>query len=131
MDDSAIQTGVKRTWRDKLRTNFRIFMVCILLIAAFSIYWFYFNEKSKYARTSVFSYPLEDTYYTNEFDSGLPYQLSEMVIDTTVPKGGTISDPLCGSAKVGVVAKRMNRDFIGIDINPETVNLCKIRLGLD
>ena len=92
---------------------------------------FYFNYKSKYARTSIHSYPIEDTYYTNEFDSGLPYQLSEMVIDTTVPKGGTISDPLCGSAKVGVVAKRMNRDFIGIDINPETVNLCKIRLGLD
>jgi DNA modification methylase len=91
---------------------------------------FYFNEKSKYVKTSVFSYPLEDTYYTNEFDSGLPYQLSEMVIDTTVPKGGIILDPLCGSGKVGVVAKKMNRDFIGIDINLETVEACRIRLGL-
>ncbi len=91
---------------------------------------FYFNQDSKYARTSVFSYPLEDTYYTNEFDSGLPYQLSEMVIDTTVPKGGIILDPLCGSAKVGLVAKRMNRDFIGIDINLETVEAARIRLGL-
>jgi len=91
---------------------------------------FYFNYKSKYARTSIHSYPIEDTYYTNEFDSGLPYQLSEMVIDTTVPKGGTISDPLCGSAKVGVVAKKMGRDFIGIDLNLETVEAARIRLGI-
>lgn len=91
---------------------------------------FYFNEKSKYTRTSVFSYPLEDSYYTNEFDSGLPYQLSEMVIDTTVPPNGVILDPLCGSGKVGVVAKKMNRDFIGIDLNLETVEACRIRLGI-
>ncbi len=91
---------------------------------------FYFNTNSKYSKTSVFSYPLEDTYYTNEFDSGLPYQLSEMVIDTTVPKGGVILDPLCGSAKVGVVAKKMGRDFIGIDLNLETVEAARIRLDI-
>ena len=91
---------------------------------------FYFNTNSKYSKTSVFSYPLEDSYYTNEFDSGLPYQLSEMVIDTTCPPKGTILDPLCGSAKVGVVAKKMGRDFIGIDINLETVETARIRLGI-
>ena len=53
MADSAIQTGAKKTWRDKLRTNFRIFMVCILLVAAFSIYWFYFNEKSNGDRKGI------------------------------------------------------------------------------
>jgi DNA modification methylase len=93
-------------------------------------YAFYFNENSKYARTSVFSYPLEDSYYTNEFDSGLPYQLSEMVIDTTVPKGGIVLDPLAGSCKLGVVAKKMNVDFIGIDIDLQTVEAARIRLGL-
>jgi DNA modification methylase len=91
---------------------------------------FYFNSSSKYAKTSVFSYPLEDTYYTNEFDSGLPEELSKMVIDTTTKEGDTVLDPLCGSAKLGVVAKKMNRNFIGIEIDPETVNMCKIRLGI-
>lgn len=95
-----------------------------------NIFEYYYNEKSKYVRTSVFSYPLEDSYYTNEFDSGLPYQLSEMVIDTTCPPNGVILDPLCGSGKVGVVAKKMNRDFIGIDIDLETVEACRIRLSL-
>ena len=91
---------------------------------------FYFNEKSKFAKTSVFSYPLEDSYYTNEFDSGLPEQLFRMVIDTSCPPKGIVMDPLCGSGKLGVVAKKMERDFIGIDIDPEIVNLCKIRLGI-
>lgn len=91
---------------------------------------FYFNTKSKYCKSSVLSYPLEDSYYTNEFDSGLPYKLAEIIIDTSCPPNGVILDPLCGSAKVGVVAKKMNRDFIGIDINREIVELCKIRLGL-
>lgn len=92
---------------------------------------FYFNQKSKFVKSSVLSYPLEDSYYTKEFDSGLPYKLSEIIIDTTVPPNGIIMDPLCGTAKVGVVAKRMNRSFIGIDISKETVELCKIRLGID
>lgn len=92
---------------------------------------FYFNTSSKYIKSSIFSYPIEDSYYTNEFDSGLPSKLSEIIIDTTVPKNGIILDPLCGTAKIGVVAKRMNRDFIGIDINLETVEAARIRLGIN
>lgn len=91
---------------------------------------FYFNKNSKYARTSIHSYPLEDSYNTNEFDSGLPEQLFRMVIDTSCPPKGIVMDPLCGSGKLGVVAKKMERDFIGIDIDPEIVNLCNIRLGI-
>lgn len=90
---------------------------------------FYFNTNSKYIKSSVFSYPLQDSYYTNEFDSGLPEELTKMVIDTTVPEGGTILDPLAGSGKVGVIAKKMNRDYILIDIDPKNVELMKIRLG--
>ncbi len=91
---------------------------------------FYFNTNSKYIRTSVHSYPIEDTYFTNEFDSGLPEELSRIIIDTSCPPNGTILDPLCGTGKVGVVAKKMNRDFIGIDISLDNVERCRIRLGL-
>lgn len=91
---------------------------------------FYFNTNSKYIKTSIHSYPLEDTYYTNEFDSGLPEQLSRIIIDTTTKEGDILLDPLCGSAKLGIVAKKMNREFIGIDINLETVEAARIRLGI-
>ena len=91
---------------------------------------FYFNTNSKYIKTSIHSYPLEDTYYTNEFDSGLPEHLSRIIIDSSCPPNGVVLDPLAGSGKLGVVAKKMNRDAILIDIDPEMCNLMKIRLGL-
>ncbi len=43
----------KKTWKDKLRKNFRIFMLCLLAIAAFAIYWFYINVKSNGDRKGV------------------------------------------------------------------------------
>jgi DNA modification methylase len=92
---------------------------------------FYINTHSKYIRTSVHSYAIEDSYFSNEFDSGLPEQLTRIIIDTSCPENGTILDPLAGTAKVGVVAKKMNRNFIGIDINKEVVEMCKIRLGIN
>jgi|SRR5687768_3995439 len=91
---------------------------------------FYINTNSKYIRSSIHSYPIEDTYFTNEFDSGLPEQLTRIIIDTSCPENGTILDPLAGTGKVGVVAKKMNRDFIGIDIDYETCERMKTRLGI-
>ncbi len=44
---------VKKNWKDKLRKNFRIFMLCLVAIAAFTIYWFYFNVKSNGDRKGV------------------------------------------------------------------------------
>ncbi len=44
---------VKKSWKDKLRKNFRIFMLCLVAIAAFTIYWFYFNVKSNGDRKGV------------------------------------------------------------------------------
>lgn len=92
---------------------------------------FYFNTNSKYIKTSIFSYPLADSYYSNEFDSGLPEELAKIIIDTTVPPNGIVLDPLSGSGKLGVVAKKMNRDYILIDLDFECCRLMRIRLGLD
>ena len=44
------------------------------------------------------------------------------------PESKVILDPFCGSGTVGVVAQRLGRDFIGIELNPEYIEIAKKRL---
>ena len=44
------------------------------------------------------------------------------------PPGGAIIDPFMGSGTTGVVAKRMGREFIGIEINPEYCKMATDRI---
>lgn len=44
------------------------------------------------------------------------------------PDAKTILDPYCGSGTVGVVCKKMKKDFIGIEISPEYMKIAEQRL---
>jgi len=44
-------------------------------------------------------------------------------------KGGVVLDPFIGAGTTGVVAKRLGRQFIGFEINPEYVKIANRRLG--
>lgn len=44
------------------------------------------------------------------------------------PAGGTVLDPFFGSGTVGVVAMQENRNFIGIELNPEYISIANNRL---
>jgi len=39
-----------------------------------------------------------------------------------------VLDPFLGSGTVGVVAERLGRDWLGIELNPSYVNLAEQRL---
>lgn len=43
---SAAGPTPKKTWKDRLRKNFRMFLVLLVLLAGLLIYWFYFNVYS-------------------------------------------------------------------------------------
>ncbi len=59
---------------------------------------------------------------TSNFKSGhfavFPERLVEPCILAGCPRGGVVLDPFAGSGTTGVVAKRLGRDFVGIEINP-------------
>ena len=57
-----------------------------------------------------------------------PEELLERIILLGSKEGDTILDPFMGSGTTGVVAKRYNRNFIGIEINPEYFNWAKERI---
>ena len=42
----------------------------------------------------------------------------------------TVLDPFCGSGTAGVVARRLGRHFVGLDLSAEYLQLARTRLGL-
>lgn len=49
--------------------------------------------------------------------------------DETEP--GIVLDPFAGAGTTCLVAKRLGRRFIGIDLNPEYVSMAQKRVGVD
>jgi len=58
-----------------------------------------------------------------------PERLLERIILTGSKEGDTILDPFMGSGTTGVVAKRFNRNFIGIEIDKKYFEIAKERIN--
>jgi site-specific DNA-methyltransferase (adenine-specific) len=57
-----------------------------------------------------------------------PERLVEPMIRCGCPKDGIVLDPFVGSGTTCIVAKKLGRNYIGIDINSEYVEMAKKRL---
>lgn len=57
-----------------------------------------------------------------------PIELLERIIQISTKEGDCVLDPFCGSGTALVAAKLLNRNYIGIDINADAIDLCKQRL---
>ena len=57
-----------------------------------------------------------------------PEYLLERIIQASTVPGDIVLDPFCGSGTTGVVANRLGRNFIGIDLSEEYLQITKKRL---
>jgi len=57
-----------------------------------------------------------------------PAAVSEILINQSSKPGDIVADPFIGSGSVGVAALRLNRRFIGTDVNPYAVSLSAEKL---
>lgn len=57
-----------------------------------------------------------------------PIELLERIINISTDEDDIVLDPFCGSGTTLVAAKLLNRQYVGIDINPDAIKLCKARL---
>lgn len=57
-----------------------------------------------------------------------PESLCERPIKAGCPESGVVLDPFAGSGTTCVVAKRLGRQFIGFELNPEYVEVARRRL---
>ncbi len=78
---------------------------------------------------SVWDYTMNNT---SPERVGYPNQKPEAILEPFVlahtNPGDLVVDPFCGSSSTGVVALKNGRDYLGIDSNPEAVNVSKNRL---
>jgi len=60
-----------------------------------------------------------------------PEKLLERIILASSNETDLVADFFCGSGTTLVVAKKINRNWLGVDNNPSAIELCKKRLNLN
>ncbi len=68
-------------------------------------------------------------YFKGAHFAVFPERLVEPCVLAGCPEGGTVLDPFTGSGTTGVVAKRLRRNFTGIELNPEYREIALARIG--
>ena len=58
-----------------------------------------------------------------------PPKLVETCLLAGCPEDGIVLDPFMGSGTTGMVAKQLNRHYVGIELNPEYTELANARIG--
>lgn len=58
-----------------------------------------------------------------------PEKLIVPMVLAGCPEGGVVLDPFFGSGTTGLVAKKLNRKYIGIELNPEYIKIAEKRLA--
>ncbi len=59
------------------------------------------------------------------YNTQKPIALLERIISASSQKGDIVLDPFCGCGTTVVAADKLNRDWIGIDINPSALDVIK------
>jgi site-specific DNA-methyltransferase (adenine-specific) len=57
-----------------------------------------------------------------------PQKLVEQMIKAGCPENGIVLDPFFGSGTTGIYARKSNRNFLGVELNPEYVKIAESRL---
>ena len=81
------------------------------------------NKRSVWTIATV---PFRESHYAT-----FPPELPEICIKAGCPAGGTVLDPFGGSGTTGLVADRLQRNAILIDLNPDNIPMAERRIGAD
>lgn len=84
------------------------------------------NESGKRNRRSVWTVATRP--YRGAHFATFPEELARPCILAGSRPNGTVLDPFMGSGTTGAVAVKEGRDFIGIEINPEYIEMSKQRI---
>lgn len=83
------------------------------------------NPGGRNARTvwSMITEPLPEAHF-----AAYPEKLVVRMIKAGCPEGGLVLDPFMGSGTTAVVAKKLNRDYLGFELNSEYIEIAENRI---
>jgi DNA modification methylase len=84
------------------------------------------TERNKRSVWTVATAPFSQAHFAT-----FPPKLVEPMIKAGCPVGGTVLDPFCGAGTTLLVADRLQRNAIGIEINPEYAAMANERMNRD
>jgi len=73
-------------------------------------------------------YQRGDTERLNTHPTVKPITLMEYLVRLVTPKGGIVLDPFSGSGSTLIAAKNLGFDYLGIEMDPEFVDIANMRL---
>jgi len=98
--------------------------------AGFNDRWDAMNKKGQCSsmrnKRSVWTVPTHG--FKEAHFATFPEKLIVPCILAGCPEGGTVLDPFFGAGTVGVVAKKCNRKYIGIELNPKYAKMAQDRI---
>ena len=89
----------------------------------------YTDERISPVRSRRNVWQINNVPYHGGHFAAFPPKLAETCILAGCPVGGIVLDPFFGSGTTGMVAKSLDRRYIGIELNPEYCTLAKQRIG--
>lgn len=82
-----------------------------------------FSTRNRRSVWTIATQPYSEAHFAT-----FPEALVEPCIRAGCPVGGTVLDPFMGSGTVALVAKKLGRDFLGIELKPEYIKMAWRRL---
>lgn len=82
-----------------------------------------YSEKNKRCVWKIPTKPFSEAHF-----AVFPEKLVETPIKAGCPENGIVLDPFFGAGTTGLVAQNLNRNYIGIELNPEYIKIAKQRL---
>lgn len=86
------------------------------------------KRRGQYVRNKRSVWTIPTSGFTGNHSATYPEAFVETPIKAGCPVGGTVLDPFLGAGTTAVVAERLGRQWIGIELNPEYVAMARQRL---
>ena len=83
-----------------------------------------YEKRNKRSVWTVTTKPFKEAHFAT-----FPEALIEPMVLAGCPKGGVVLDPFFGAGTTGVIANKLGRNYLGIELNPEYIKIAEKRIN--